>query len=327
MSTITLLGPQIREPNLAFAIAQLRLAGPFASISAGWQEREGEIDELGAHLHSPVADLRIYARTEDVFGADRTLRIAHRDRQGQLQEMQALYTLRLGHAKQAARELMERPSSAPRVLREARRAALTALRRLDHSHLRAIQRVHAEFERSLQPAQRPAVQQAVAQIEDQLDGIGTVLVAGGHVAALLNRLRLLGAQRWLAGRTIVAWSAGAMALAEAVVLFHDQPPQGSANAEVFDAGLGMYRGVIPLPHAQARLHLHDAPRVALLARRFAPSACLTLDAGACLHFVDGALERHTGAFQLARQGMLTEIAVRAPSPLLLPLPLRLPGSR
>ena len=38
-------------------------------------------------------------------------------------------------------------------------------------------------------------------------------------------------------------------------------------------------GVVPLPHAQTRLALHEAERVAMFARRFAPARCLTLDHG------------------------------------------------
>jgi len=34
-----------------------------------------------------------------------------------------------------------------------------------------------------------------------------------------------------------------------------------------------------LPHARARLLLDDAPRMAVLARRFAPARCVPLEAG------------------------------------------------
>mgnify|MGYP001252843939 CR=1 FL=1 len=306
MASITLLGPQYRDPNLAAALRERGLSGgPFVSISAGWQEREGEIDELRAHIGAPVEDLRIYERTEDVFSADRALRLAHRARQARLQEMQELYALRLGHAKQAARELFDRSASAA-VLLPARRQAIAALRRLDRSHLFAIRAVHDEFEREFEPAQRVAVAHARAAVLRALEPSTAVLIAGGHVAALVNRLRLLGAAEWLAGRPLFAWSAGAMALGESVVLFHDQPPQGGANAEVLDAGLGLLPGVLPLPHAQSRLHLHDERRVAVFARRFAPNACVTLDHGACLGFDAGSLRFHTGSFQLSRRGELAQ---------------------
>lgn len=305
MAQITLLGPQYREPQLAPVLHAIGATGPYVSVSAGWQEREGELDELRAHIGSEVTDLRIYERAEDVYSADRTLRLAHRERQAELQELQELYSLGLGHAKAAARELFSREGDgAP--LRAARRQAVATLRRLDRAHLFAIRAVHARFERNLQPADRASVAHARAALLGAVERAGTVLVAGGHVAVLLNRLRLLGAEQWLAGRRIVAWSAGAMALADAIVLFHDHPPQGAADAEVLDAGLGLLRRVLPLPHAQTRLRLHDAARVALFARRFAPNACLTLDHGSFAHFEDGRLRSHAQCFQFARHGALAE---------------------
>jgi hypothetical protein len=37
--------------------------------------------------------------------------------------------------------------------------------------------------------------------------------------------------------------------------------------------------VVLLPHARARLLLDDTPRMAVLARRFAPARCVPLEAG------------------------------------------------
>jgi hypothetical protein len=109
-----------------------------------------------------------------------------------------------------------------------------------------------------------------------------VAFAGGHVAALLNRLRLFDVASVVGERPIVAWSAGAMALSERIVLFHDSPPWGAGNAEVLDHGLGLCPGVLPLPHARRRLRLQDPRRVDLLVRRFAPLRCVGLDEGSKL---------------------------------------------
>jgi hypothetical protein len=38
-------------------------------------------------------------------------------------------------------------------------------------------------------------------------------------------------------------------------------------------------GVVPLPHARARLSLDDVPRMAVFARRFAPARCVLLEQG------------------------------------------------
>ena len=39
-----------------------------------------------------------------------------------------------------------------------------------------------------------------------------LIITGGNLPVLLNRLRLFGLPRLLAGRTVVGWSAGAMVL-------------------------------------------------------------------------------------------------------------------
>jgi hypothetical protein len=98
-----------------------------------------------------------------------------------------------------------------------------------------------------------------------------------------------------------------MALSDCIVLFHDHPPQGAGNAEVFDAGLGLLSGVIALPHAQTRLALHASPRIAMFARRFAPARCLTLDHGSFLQWHAGKLAGASNSWRLSRQGVLEEV--------------------
>jgi len=79
--------------------------------------------------------------------------------------------------------------------------------------------------------------------------------------------------------TVVAWSAGAMALTERVVLFNDRAPQGPAHAEIYDEGLGMIMGAVLLPHARRRLQIDDVTRMSVLASRLAPAVCVVLDDG------------------------------------------------
>ena len=65
------------------------------------------------------------------------------------------------------------------------------------------------------------------------------MIAGGHVASLLNRLALFDVLELAAGKPVIAWSAGAMVLTDRIVLFHDYPPYGSDIAQVLDAGFGL----------------------------------------------------------------------------------------
>jgi hypothetical protein len=97
-----------------------------------------------------------------------------------------------------------------------------------------------------------------------------------------------------------------MALAERVVLFHDMAPQGPGHAEVWAEGLGVYRGVLPFPHAKRRLRLSDDEHVGLMARRFAPWTCLLLADGARVDLADGA-PLPAGARRLDPAGGITTV--------------------
>lgn len=301
MHDILALGPQFRSPNLSDALAGAGLDGPVAVITAGWQEREGELGALEAHLARPVRDLRLYERAEAVFGQDAALQSAYRARQNELRHLQDLYRVPLDHAKAATREL-QRQQDGSAAARQALRGAIAALRRLDAGHLRNLRAVHARFEREWSAGRHPLLARQREEIERIVAQAAVVCIAGGHVAVLLNRLRLFGLAQALRARPVVAWSAGAMALTERVVLFHDHPPQGAGNAELFEAGLGLLPGAVLLPHAQARLALHDRERVALLAARFAPAACYTLDDGDVLRWHRGRLAAATGSWRLTRAG-------------------------
>ena len=306
MPDILVLGPQFRSPNIRDALARTGLSGPIVTITAGWQEREGELAALEGHLDQPVRDLRLYERAEAVFNQDAELHETHRLRQADLRRLQELYRIRLAHAKTAARELFATCDDSE-LMRNARRAALSAIRRLDAEHLKAIGRIHARWDARLGVRTRPMLARQLAELEHLIDKAGIVCLAGGHVAVLLNRLRLFGLERLLRTRPVIAWSAGAMAISERIVLFHDHPPQGAGNAEVFEAGLGLVRATVFLPHAAARLALGDRDRVSLLARRLSPASCVTLDDGSLLHWHRNRLVACANSSRLKRTGGTTAL--------------------
>jgi hypothetical protein len=310
MQDVLLLGPQFRTPNLREALGHAGLRGPVVTITAGWQEREGELGALEEHLGGPARDLRLYERAEAVFTRDSALQEAYRARQNELRRLQDLYRVRLDHAKAAARELLQLEDDSP-LARKACRSAVAALRRLDAEHLRDIRTLHRRFDADWNTERRPVLAAQSAELERLIGAAGLVCIAGGHVAVLLNRLRLFGLERALRGKPVAAWSAGAMALAERIVLFHDHPPQGAGNAEVFEAGLGLVRCAVFLPHAATRLAATDRRRVALLARRLAPANCYTLDDGGSLLWRRDRLADATGSQRLMRTGGLVPAGARA----------------
>jgi hypothetical protein len=306
MARIRLLGPQRFRPTVRAAAAELDLVPPLAVITAGWQEREHEVDELDAHLDARTVNLRLYERFEDAVGRDRELFRELRRRQDRLRQIQELYRIRLAHLKDTVRELFAREGD-PEVLEAQREGALEMLRVLDREHLGRIGEVHLEFERTWRPAERAAVARHRTELRKVLDRVSGLLVAGGHVAVLLSRLRLFGIGELAADKPIVAWSAGAMALTERVVLFHDFPPQGGGFAEVLDLGIGLCPSIVALPHASRRLALADRDRVVRLARRFAPAPCVTLDPGGTARW-DGRSWTGSGVARLEHDGAVVPMA-------------------
>ena len=275
---LILLGPQRLQPTLGQAMRALGGEGRVAAVTAGWQDREAEDDELREHLGGRTVNLGLYRRAEELFAEDAKLFAGHRLRQDGLRDLQEIYRRRLRHALAAARELLAEPGDSE-MLEKARRDAILAVRRLDTEHLDTVRRIHLRFRRDIRPDRRAGLRRQKEELSRLLEGCQALVITGGHVAVLLNRLRLFDLLYLAGQRPIIAWSAGAMALAERVVVFHDSPPQGAGDAEVLETGLGRLRGLLPFPHARRRLRLSDPLRVALLARRFAPSTCVALDEG------------------------------------------------
>jgi hypothetical protein len=283
---IILLGPQ-RRPTVGAVAASLVPAGPIATVTAGWLEREGEDGELTALLGGRDVNLALYRRWLDVQDRDPQYAIAERELAGVLAEVQEAYLLRLDYALQAVYALQRR-AGGNGLRGEAVAEAVAAVRELDAAHLRHVNTIRGEFFQRLQPHDRPVIAEHRAAVEAVLAGAVALVMTGGHVGVLTDVLHLFNAAAALGRRTpVIAWSAGAMALADQIVLFHDRAPQGPGHPEVYGCGLSLIRGVVLLPHAHARLLLDDRPRMAVLARRFAPAACVLLDPGARLD-TDGA---------------------------------------
>jgi peptidase E len=296
-----LLGPQTPRANLRQAVDAIGADGPVVVISAGWRDSEGEIEELREELGRPLEDLMIYHQAEEIFAREPGLQALQRERQDQLKELQELYRTRLGPTITAARRLL-RTSAQPELLRLEQRAAIAQVRALDRHHLRRLQAIHRDFDQRRAQLHIPAATAAREAVQRRVAAAGLVLIAGGHVAVLLNRMRLFRLGQELAKKPLIAWSAGAMALSERIVLFHHHAPQGRRDAELLDAGLGIVRGRILLPHAKTRLDWSNRKRMALFSRRFSPAACCTLDNGSLLHFEDDRLVSAAQSFLVTRTG-------------------------
>ena len=307
---LELLGPQRHEPNLAEAIKARGIRGPIATVTAGWEEREDEDHELDAHLGGHSVNLKIWELTDRLLQDDHELLELMRERHDRLRALQRHYRRQLAHYVEAALELMreERPARAGGLLASLAGEAIATVRELDARHLGHVAEIHAEFAERIRLDARDGVQRLRHEVRQRLAPCEALCIAGGHVAILLNRLRIVDLIGISGSMPIFAWSAGAMALASRIVLFHDNPPQGYGHAEVLDQGLGVFKGLLPLPHASKRLRLGDVQRVGLFARRFAPDLCLALETHSHVRRQKDAWEGLHEARRLTTEGQLEEVA-------------------
>lgn len=276
---IALLGPQHEHKTVARTLDELGVDGPVATVTAGWEEREPEDDELAEHLGGRARNLALHARAEELFNHDRVVRELLYERYDRLRELQVLYRLRLAPQLDACRALfaLTDPADPGPLYGPELDDAIADLRSLDAHHLARAAALDAEILERL--GERDAIRRHVDALALAVEDVEALCIAGGHVGILLNRLRLFSVVDLVGDVPIVAWSGGAMVLAERIVLFHDSPPQGAGDPEVYAPGLGLVRGVVPLPHAGRRLDLNDEHRVALFARRFGPDRVLVFDGG------------------------------------------------
>ena len=284
---VTLLGPQ-RRPTVDQVVADIAVDAPIATVTAGWLEREPDDVELDRALSGRGANLGLYRRWLDVLEHDHEYATAELEHRAVLDELQELYLVQLDHALRALYEVAQR-GGLRRRMKAAIADALAVVRLIDERHRNQVWAAQADFVAAWRPAERPVVAAHAAAVNRILADAAALVVAGGHVGVLVHVLRLF-AVRPAESMPLVAWSAGAMALTEQVVLFHDRIPHGPAHAEVYDDGLGVIPRAVLLPHARRRLRVDDPLRMSVLARRFEPASCVVLDDGMRLDLgADGSL--------------------------------------
>lgn len=301
------LGPQRPTRNIAESMAEAGFPeGSVATITAGWQEAEDDIDDLREVVGRPLQDLRLYARAEEVFQADANLAAAYRARQDQLMQQQRLYRLRLKHLAIAARQTI-RAAGDPVMVAAEKRHAIAQLRALDRHHLHRTESIRRPFNVRFNPETTPLLAQHHREIGEIIDQCSAILIAGGNLPILLNRILLFGVEPLLARSPLVAWSAGAMVLAERIVLFHDRSPQGRRDAEVFGMGCGLISGSVFFPDAAHRLRESEHSRIELMCRRFSPDTCVTLDNGASLEFAGSKIKAVNAVRRFNRHGRIVKL--------------------
>ena len=278
--SIVLLGPQRFRQSSRTAARDLADGGRVAVVNAGWQHREGDDAELLDVMGDGARNLELYRRWNEVMDYDAELAEEYGKHMTLFMEHLALYEIRLNAALECFHLLWRRRVQDPDLHDGALTAALAAVRDVDVWHLYQTGVLVRRFAARTQPGRRESVARHRAEVVEILADSSVIALAGGHVGVLMECLELFGVAALIASRSrphLLAWSAGAMALCENVVLFADEQPQGNGHPEIFRAGLGVVRHLVPLPHARRRLHLQDKARVSAFAGRFPGSMCAILD--------------------------------------------------
>ena len=297
---VILLGPQNGTADAGQVLREHGVTGNVALVTAGWQEREADDAALVAALGVPAVNLRLHARAEDVFAADRPLVEAWKARQELLRHLQDFYRVRLDYIDDAARAISVRLVE-PELLAQEWQVSVDLFRQLDRDHLDRCVQIQSDFERRWELGDRPVIARHRREVGALIGDAAALVIAGGHVASLLNRMTLFDVPGQAAGKPIVAWSAGAMVLTDRIVLFHDHPPYGKAIAQVLDAGFGLAPDVVVLPDPDRRIRFDDKLGIARFAQRMAPSTCVAMGRGARIVFERGRPMR-ASAIKLATTG-------------------------
>ena len=302
---LILLGPQPQYSTLQAALKRLGCNSRVALVTAGWQEDESSDDELISMLPSRSINLNLFQRSENLFEQDSELIRVLRDRQDDLRVLRDAYLLRLDHCLSVIRDLGDFRIQVQLDINPEIEAAFETLRQLDRQYLVRTTQICDQYDSKLDIHNRSHVRHHRDELQKTIAECSAIVISGGHVGIILNRLRLFGILE-SNSLPIVAWSGGAMALADQIVLFHDHPPQGKGNPEVLRAGMGQYHEIIPLPDARHRLHLEDPARVSLIAERFSNCACIELNDSSFLERIDGHW-KHADCSRLKRDGSLEEL--------------------
>jgi hypothetical protein len=290
LGKVVLLGPQGLVPDVGSVLAELGIRGKVALVRAGYQERESDDAETIATLGVPAVNLKLHERSLEVFKEDTEFTAAYQARQQRLRHLQAFYRVRLDKIEDAAKNISVRHVPFE-LLEQEEKVSVDQFRHIDAEHIERCNDLRREFQSKWDFAERPLIAKHRLELKHELATCEALVIAGGHVASLLNRLALMDVLKIASGKPVIAWSAGAMVLTDRIVLFHDFPPYGSDIAQVLDAGFGLAPGVVVLPDPRRRVNLDARMGIQRFARRMAPAMAVAMNVGARIDFNNGRITR------------------------------------
>lgn len=295
---LVLLGPQRGRPRLEEALVHHGCTGRVAVISAGWRYDEDELDALRRDLGDRLEPLPLYGWFDALCLSDRGLARAYSSRQQRIIDFKGAYRDQLAHTMASVATMQGRAERDAELYTPELHFTHRLLRELDTRALSRLNELRAADPTTSKPWDHPEVRAHHDHAAEVLSRVDAVLITGGHVGVLRNRMFFFGLDvllpRFLArGGAVVGWSAGAMALCDQIYLFYDDPPEGEGNAEILDSGVDLVSGVRIFPHARRRLRLDDRGRMKRLADRLDPAVLLTMEPGAWIDHTpaDGWVDR------------------------------------
>lgn len=300
---LLLLGEQIQQPRLQSCLDRWQITGPVGLISPGWEEDEDDDQWVRESIRNPVVNAMLYALADELFARDPEVLALLRERQDRLRELRELYQFQLHHWCAALRGLLARRET-QQIVAQPLKLAFSQLREVDRQYLTAVTEVIREFDRRIAPKHRPSIVAYQRIICQRLESCQALLVAGGHVGVLLNRLRLSRVLNQVR-LPIIAWSGGAMALGDKIIFYDHFHPHAGQETEFSRQGMKFFRGLQLFPKAQQRLDLHNPIEMALVAGRV-PDRPLILDSDSEIEWTGKRMVHAQGIHEIGTDGLLRE---------------------
>lgn len=310
MSTTVLCGPAGDGDAIARELGRLGVDGAVALVTAGWEEAERNDAALHRALGGGTRNLGLFGRRLDILESDAEYAAEMRRVRDLVTQLREVYLVQLRHALRGVEAVRQHDVRARRLGGVQLDEAIETVRGLDERHARRVDAIFGEFYATYPPHERPVVAAHREEVAAIVADCSAMCVAGGHVRVLTECLHLCNVGALLGEIPLVAWSAGAMAMAERVMIVDDHDPGGRPD-EVLGAGISVVRNVVPLPDARSRLRIDDRNHMALLARRLAPRACVLLDAGDRVAFDSRGVADLTRARVVSPDGSVREPAEAA----------------
>lgn len=298
---LLLLGEQRERPRIQAALDRWGIAGPVGLIAAGWEEDEFEDDWLRESVSNPVVNSKLYELADQLFAEDPEVLKLLRDRQDALRELREINQVQTDRLCETARELLRRDATQETV-RQPLATSFRHLQEVDAEYLATVSDTIRSFDQKISPDTRASAISYRQKVLKRLAGCEAILIAGGHVGVLLNRLKL---SRLLShiSLPVIAWSGGAMALGRQVYFFHQFIPHVTGEIELSRKGMGWFEGIQLFPRSAERLKLNDPVEMALLGRRV-PDPCLLMTDSSELEWVGSKLIRVEGVKTILPRGQV-----------------------